>query len=95
LRSLTEVPSIFGGRGNTASEARPRSVTVAAAYDGHRRRLTGYDRSGAGTHAHSYNGPDDRVAVVTPAGVRRFVYGPDGRSANTGAKNGVGGGEQE
>src|SRR4029079_15092927 len=43
----------YDGRGNTASETRPGVVTVTADYDGYG-RLTGYDRTGAGSNAFAY-----------------------------------------
>lgn len=68
----------YDGRGNTASESRPGSIAASASYDGYG-RLTGYARTDVGSLSFAYNGQDDRVAMTTGVGTRRFVYAPDGR----------------
>ena len=64
----------YDGRGNTASELRPGSVTTATTYDGYA-RLTGYSRSDAGTYAFTWNGLDDRVMMDLPSGAGRASSG--------------------
>ena len=68
----------YDGRGNTASETRPGSVSVTATYDGHG-RLIGYDRTGDAVQANYYNGLDDRVTVVSSSVTSRYLYDNDGR----------------
>jgi RHS repeat-associated core domain len=68
----------YDARGNTASEARPNSVSVATDYDGYG-RLTGYNRSNVDALSFAYNGLDDRVAMAHSTDTRHFVYGADGR----------------
>ncbi|MBK6299252.1 MAG: RHS repeat protein [Sphingomonadales bacterium] len=68
----------YDNRGNTASEARPASVSATVTYDGHG-RLTGYVRTGDATQANVYNGLDDRVVVTSGSTVRRFLYDAGGR----------------
>jgi len=74
VRSIT-----YDGRGNTATESRPGSVSVSTTYDGYA-RLTGYTRTGAGALTFGYNGMDDRVSMVLATGTRRFLYDADGRT---------------
>ena len=77
LRSIA-----YDARGNSLSEVRPASKTVAATYDGYGRLLT-YNRTGDSPQTHVYNGLDDRVSVTTkPASkniVTLYVYDGDGR----------------
>ena len=68
----------YDGRGNTASETRPGSISATTAYDGYG-RLTGYTRTDVGAYTFSYNGLDDRVVMTNAAGTRRFIYASDGR----------------
>ena len=69
----------YDGRGNTASESRPGSISATMTYDSYA-RLTGYARTDVGTLSFVYNGRDDRVAMTNSAGTRRFVYDADGRA---------------
>jgi RHS repeat-associated protein len=68
----------YDNRGNTASETRPGSVSVATTYDGYA-RLTSYTRTGEAGLIHAYNGLDDRVATTRGVETRRFIYDMDGR----------------
>jgi RHS repeat-associated protein len=68
----------YDGRGNTATESRPGSISASASYDGYG-RLTGYSRTDVGTFSFLYNGRDDRVSMTNGVGTRRFIYDPDGR----------------
>ena len=68
----------YDGRGNTSSETRPGSVSASTSYDGYG-RLTAYARTDVGTLSFVYNGQDDRVAMTSGTGTRRFVYDPGGR----------------
>ena len=68
----------YDGRGNTSSESRPGSVSATTGYDGYG-RLTAYARTDIGSLSFVYNGQDDRVAMTSGTGTRRFVYDPDGR----------------
>lgn len=68
----------YDGRGNTASETRPGSVSVVTGYDGFG-RLTSYSRTGDPAPANVYNGMDDRVKVTSGSTVRFYVYDNDGR----------------
>jgi RHS repeat-associated protein len=58
--------------------SRPGSVSANASYDGYA-RLAGYARTDVGTLSFAYNGQDDRVAMTSGTGTRRFVYDTDGR----------------
>jgi RHS repeat-associated protein len=82
LSSVTNVSGTrsitYDGRGNTASESRPGSVSATTSYDGYG-RLTGYARTDVGSLSFAYNGQDDRVAMTSGTGPRRFVYDTDGR----------------
>jgi RHS repeat-associated protein len=82
LSSVTNVSGTrsitYDGRGNTASESQPGSVSATTSYDGYG-RLTGYARTDVGSLSFAYNGQDDRVAMTSGTGPRRFVYDTDGR----------------
>jgi RHS repeat-associated protein len=69
----------YDNRGNPSSEARPGSVSVTTAYDGHA-RLISYTRTGDPNLSHIYNGLDDRVATTRGTDTRRFMTDPDGRA---------------
>jgi RHS repeat-associated protein len=69
-------------RGNLAGETRSTGPAVAVTYDG-RGRLTAY-ASGGASQTMTYNGADERVAVVTtpasgPVDTRIYVYDLDHR----------------
>jgi len=68
----------YDGRGNLTSESRPGSVSATPSYDAYG-RLTGYARTDIGTLSFVYNMRDDRVAMTSGTGTRRFVYDADGR----------------
>jgi RHS repeat-associated protein len=68
----------YDGRGNTTSETRPGGIVLNTTYDGFG-RLTGYSRSDVSALMFTYNGRDDRVAMQSDVGTRRFVYDPEGR----------------
>ena len=68
----------YDARGNTASESRPGSIGAVTGYDGYG-RLTSYARTDIGSLSFVYNGQDDRVAMTSGTGTRRFLYDPDGR----------------
>ena len=72
----------YDARGNTLSETRPASKTVAATYDGYGRLLT-YNRTGDSPQTNVYNGLDDRVSVTTKPATKSIVtlylYDGDGR----------------
>lgn len=67
----------YDGRGNTAGELRPNGIAVISRYDAFG-RLTGYQRSDT-VLGFTYNGRDDRIAMVQDNLKRLFVYDPDGR----------------
>lgn len=72
-RSIT-----YDNRGNTATETRPGSVSVAASYDGYGRLLT-YARTGDPSQSNAYNGLDERVAATSGSTTRAYVYDQHGR----------------
>lgn len=52
----------YDGRGNTASETRPGSLSASTGYDGYG-RLTSYSRTDVGSMSFVYNGADNGVSL--------------------------------
>jgi hypothetical protein len=68
----------YDGRGNTASETRPVSVSVSTSYG--YGPLFSYTRTGDPAQANAYNGLDERVSVTSASTTHSFPGSSPGQA---------------